>query len=71
MRTAAAALATTTFDRPAHGVTSEDLARAEVYPLVVWERGESFDYVRDHYEALVAFFQVAARDGDALLVWLG
>jgi hypothetical protein len=71
VRTAAEAFATTRFDRLVRGVTPEDLARADVYPLGVWERGDSFDYVRGHYEALVGFFRAAAGDGDALLVWLG
>lgn len=71
VRTAAEALARTGFGQLVHGVTSKDLARAEVYPKIVWERGESLGYVHGHYESLAEFVQSAARDGDALLMWLG
>ncbi|MEO3765744.1 YfbM family protein [Streptomyces sp. B5E4] len=71
VRTAAEVLGTTSSDRLVHGVSQEDLARADVYPLIVWERGESFDYVRGHYEALVEYFRGAAGDGDGLPLWLG
>ncbi|MFE0189726.1 YfbM family protein [Streptomyces sp. NPDC058989] len=53
------------------GVGPEDLAEAEVYPSIVWERGESLDYVREHYDALRPFFRAAADRGEAVLVWLG
>ncbi|WP_407566222.1 YfbM family protein [Streptomyces sp. 184] len=71
VRKAAEGLVTTGFGRLAQGVTPDDLARADVYPQIIWKRAESFDYVQGHYEALVEFFEAAAREGDALLVWLG
>ncbi|MEU3556064.1 YfbM family protein [Streptomyces fragilis] len=54
----------------AEGVGPSDLAAADVYPRVVWERGEPLDWVTGHYEALGAFFRAAARAGDAVLVWI-
>jgi hypothetical protein len=54
----------------AEGVGPADLAEAGVYPHVVWERGESLDWVTGHYQALGAFFRAAAAAGDAVLVWL-
>ncbi|WP_322973481.1 DUF1877 family protein [Actinacidiphila soli] len=46
-----------------------DPTRAEVYPLI-WHTSESLDYVRGHFESLRPFFAAAARDGDAMLIWL-
>ncbi|UGY92874.1 YfbM family protein [Streptomyces gobiensis] len=70
VQVAAGALAKMTGARLIEGVTPEELARADVYPSIIWERGESLDYVRDHYDSLVPFFEAAAREGDAMLVWL-
>lgn len=70
VRAAAEALRATPVERLVEGVTPEDLARTDVYPVVVWERGESLEYVTAYYEALVPFFAAAARDGDGLLMWL-
>ncbi|MDT9680717.1 YfbM family protein [Streptomyces sp. TRM76323] len=70
VRAAAEALRGTPVERLVEGVGPEDLARADVYPVVVWERGESLEYVTAYYEALVPFFGAAARDGDAVLMWL-
>ncbi|MFD0266795.1 DUF1877 family protein [Streptomyces sp. NPDC127106] len=52
------------------GVTPQDLAAADVYPVVVWERGEPLEWVADHYRQLARFFRVAARDGDAVFMWI-
>ncbi|MDX3227972.1 YfbM family protein [Streptomyces sp. ME19-01-6] len=52
------------------GVTPADLVQADIYPVIVWEGGESLEYVTSHYQALVPFFQAAARDGHAVVVWL-
>ncbi|MFW6692609.1 YfbM family protein [Streptomyces sp. MAR4 CNX-425] len=71
VRTAARELAATDFGRLVRGVTPADLVRAEVYPWSAGEDGEWFDFVQGRYGALVSFFQSAAREGDALLVWLG
>ncbi|WP_313904434.1 YfbM family protein [Streptomyces sp. 15-116A] len=70
VRTAADALAATPPGRLVEGVTPEDLARADIYPTIVWERGEDLDYVTAHYEHLVRFFQAAARDGHGMIVWI-
>lgn len=66
---AAEALAKVSGEELVAGVTPRELADADVYPGVLWRRGESLDHVRGHYEALVPFFAAAARDGDAMLVW--
>lgn len=71
VRTAAGALAEISGERLTAGVGPEDLASAEVYPAIVWERGESLDYVREHYEQLRPFFRTAAEQGDGMLLWLG
>ncbi|OII66405.1 MULTISPECIES: DUF1877 family protein [unclassified Streptomyces] len=52
------------------GVRPAELAQAEIYPTVLWERGESLDYVTSHYQAMAPFFRAAADAGDAMLVWL-
>ncbi|MFJ9405837.1 YfbM family protein [Streptomyces sp. NPDC101393] len=73
VRAAAEALASISGADLTAGVDPADLARSEVYPTIVWERGggESLDYVREHYDALRPFFRAAADDGDGMLVWLG
>jgi len=53
------------------GVTPADLAQADIYPDVIWEREDSMDYVTGKYEALVSFFRTAAGDGDAVVTWIG
>ncbi|WP_329526410.1 YfbM family protein [Streptomyces sp. NBC_01462] len=70
VRAAADAFATTPSAALTEGVSPTDLAKAEIYPTIVWERGESLEYVTDHYEALGQFFQAAACAGDAMLIWL-
>lgn len=70
VRVAAEALRATPAERLVEGVVPEDLARADVYPVVVWERGESLEYATAYYEALVPFFAAAAREGDGMLMWL-
>ncbi|MEU1266523.1 DUF1877 family protein [Streptomyces cellulosae] len=64
----AAADAATASARLTEGVTPADLAAAEIYPTIVWERGEPLDEVTAHYEALVTYFGAAARDGDGVLL---
>ncbi|MFF8714145.1 YfbM family protein [Streptomyces sp. NPDC015184] len=70
VRVAAEALAATPHEALTEGVSSAELARAEIYPAAVWERGESLDYVTSHYQGLVPFFRAAADAGDAMLIWL-
>ncbi|MDQ0485648.1 MULTISPECIES: DUF1877 family protein [Streptomyces] len=71
VRAAADALAATPSARLTEGVTPADLAAAEIYPTIVWERGEPLDEVTAHYEALVTYFRAAAREGDGVLLWIG
>ncbi|GAB7031058.1 YfbM family protein [Streptomyces platensis subsp. malvinus] len=71
VRTAAEALAGIPATSLTAGVGPEDLAEAEIYPTIVWERGESLDYVTDYYALLRPFFGAAAEKGDAMLMWLG
>ncbi|MEV0370141.1 YfbM family protein [Streptomyces sp. NPDC050636] len=71
VRLAAKALEQISGEDLTSGAAPEDLARAEVYPTIIWERGESLDYVRDHYDRLRPFFRTAAEEGDGMLVWLG
>ncbi|MFC9390862.1 YfbM family protein [Streptomyces venezuelae] len=70
VRVAAEALAITPHHALTEDVSPADLAKADIYPNVIWERGESLDYVTSHYQELVPFFQAAARAGDAMLIWL-
>ncbi|MFG3496781.1 YfbM family protein [Streptomyces sp. NPDC047886] len=70
VRVAADALSRIPHQTLIEGVTPTDLARADIYPHSIWERGESLDYVTSHYQALVPFFQAAARDGHGMLVWI-
>ncbi|MFG3118570.1 YfbM family protein [Streptomyces sp. NPDC048197] len=71
VRTAAEALAEIPAASLTAGVGPEDLAKAEVYPTIVWDRGEPLDYVTDYYALLQPFFGAAAEKGDAMLMWLG
>ncbi|MCM3301340.1 YfbM family protein [Streptomyces pseudogriseolus] len=70
VRAAADALDATPPARLTEGVTPADLAEADIYPTVVWERGEPLDEVTAHYEALAVFLRAAARDGDGVLLWI-
>ncbi|MFG2096034.1 YfbM family protein [Streptomyces sp. NPDC048612] len=71
VRSAAEALAGISAESLTAGVAPADLAAARVYPLVIWERGEPLDYVREYYELLRPFLRAAADEGDAVLLWLG
>lgn len=71
VRVAAAALAVTPGTVLVDGVVPQDLAEAEVYPSIVWARGESLEHITDHYEALSAFIHAAAGDGHAVVCWIG
>ncbi|THC40447.1 DUF1877 family protein [Streptomyces sp. A1499] len=70
VRVAAEALVITPHHALAEDVSPADLAKADIYPNIIWERGESLDYVTSHYQELVSFFQAAARAGDAMVIWL-
>jgi len=70
VRIAAEVLAATPTDALLDGVTVADLAEAGLYPNI-WDQDYALDYVTNIYEALVPFFQAAAHDGHAMLIWLG
>ncbi|MEU0274039.1 YfbM family protein [Streptomyces sp. NPDC006307] len=70
VRAAAEVMAATEGDRLTAGVGPADLAREQVYPATIWERGETLDHVVLHYEALRPFFRDAAGAGDAVMVWI-
>ncbi|MFJ9416184.1 YfbM family protein [Streptomyces sp. NPDC101227] len=71
VRVAADAMAELSGASLVSGVAPAELAEAEVYPVIVWQRGESLDYVSEHYERLRLFFRAAADDGEGMLIWLG
>ena len=66
---AARAMATTGIDTLVAGVTPATLAQADIYPQI-WDEPDSLDWVRSWYEPLVPYFANAARQGQALLIWL-
>lgn len=70
VRTASAALAATPGDVLIRGVTTEQLAQADLYPGVTDDDEEWLSYVVGHFEVLVPFFQAAAGADDAIVVWL-
>ncbi|MGK5638206.1 YfbM family protein [Streptomyces sp. URMC 126] len=70
VREAADALARIPAERLLEGVGPADLAREEVYPSLIWERGESLRCITAEYERLVPFFGAAAREGDGMFMWL-
>ncbi|MFK0256755.1 YfbM family protein [Streptomyces sp. NPDC090445] len=69
---AAQAVAATPHTALVDGVTPQDLAAAEIYPVAVWERGEplELEWVTVCYRDLAGFFRAAARDGDGMLMWI-
>jgi hypothetical protein len=69
VRLAADALSRTTYDQLLHGVDPAELVNAKVYPLG-WDGPESLEWARHWYVGLTQFFEAAARDGDAMLIWL-
>lgn len=69
VRRGAEALARTPYDQLLVGVDPRELTEAGVYPLG-WDTPDSLEWGRDHYAGLTRFFEAAARDGDAVLVWL-
>lgn len=70
VRAAADALEDHAPDRLTDGVTPADLAAANVYPQTVWERGEEPDWVAAHWAGLAKYLRAAAREGDAMLLWI-
>ncbi|MFD4935447.1 YfbM family protein [Streptomyces virginiae] len=70
IRAAADALEAYAPDTLTDGVTPADLAAANVYPQIVWERGEEPDWVAAHWADLAKYLYAAAREGDAMLLWI-
>ncbi|MYS06097.1 DUF1877 family protein [Streptomyces sp. SID6041] len=70
VRVAVAALEAHAPDSLTDGVTPADLADANVYPQIVWERGEEPDWVAAHWADLANYLRAAAREGDAMLLWI-
>lgn len=68
VRVAADFLRDTPFTTLVAGVVPADLDAAEVYPLG-WNAA-GLTWVGTMHEGLVEFFTTAAKDGDAMLVWL-
>ncbi|MFE5535445.1 hypothetical protein [Streptomyces sp. NPDC056492] len=38
--------------------------------LLIWERGGEADWVAAHWADLARYLRAAAREGDALLLWI-
>ena len=71
VRAASSALAATPSDVLTRGVTAAELLRADLYPRIAQDEVEEWlKYVVHHYQALVPFFETAAREGHAMMVWL-
>jgi hypothetical protein len=66
---AAEAMAATSFDALQAGLTPAMLAQADIYPQI-WDEPDSLEWIRGWYEPLVPYFADAARQGQALLIWL-
>ncbi|MFE7425666.1 MULTISPECIES: DUF1877 family protein [unclassified Streptomyces] len=57
------------YDRLLDGVDPRDLTAAEIYPPG-WEEPGALDWAGDWFTGLTAYFEAAARDGHAVVVWL-
>ncbi|MFD8013603.1 DUF1877 family protein [Streptomyces sp. NPDC059762] len=66
---AADTLAQMTYDQLIHGIDHSELAVAEIYPQI-WDSPTSLDWARDLFTPLTEFFQAAASDGHAMVIWL-
>jgi uncharacterized protein DUF1877 len=69
VRIAAEALAAVSYDSLTSDVDRTAFAQADIYPQI-WDEPDSIEWVRGWYEPLVPFFADAARQGQAMLVWL-
>ncbi|MEU6212165.1 YfbM family protein [Streptomyces sp. NPDC047023] len=69
VRLAADALTRMTYDQLIQGVDHGELTTAEVYPQI-WDSPTSLDWARDLFAALTKFFEAAAADGHAMVIWL-
>jgi hypothetical protein len=69
VRTAAAALAATPSHTLIGRATVRELSQADLYPSITEDDEQWLSYVVHHYEALTPYFQAAAQDGDAMIIW--
>ena len=69
VREAAERLTALTYDLLVAGVTSAELTETEVYPQH-WDAPGSLEWARPWYDGLTEFFEAAALDGDAMIIWL-
>jgi hypothetical protein len=68
---AARRLRTTPFEHLAAHYDATRMREQEVYPHAIWDDDrDTLDYLKDHYEILVEFFDAAAESGDAMIIWL-
>ncbi|WP_329134519.1 YfbM family protein [Streptomyces sp. NBC_01476] len=69
VRVGADVLTRTPYDRLTAHVGPQDLVAADVYPQG-WDTAESLDWARHWYADLTRFLDAAAREGQAVIVWL-
>ena len=69
VQVASQALAATSFDQLMAGVTPATLAQADIYPQI-WDEPDSLDWIRGWYEPLIPYFSGAAKQAQAMLIWL-
>ncbi|WP_225828768.1 YfbM family protein [Streptomyces naphthomycinicus] len=69
VRLAADTLTQMTYDQLIQGIDHFELAAAEIYPQI-WDSPTSLDWARDLFIPLTEFFQAAASDGHAMVLWL-
>jgi hypothetical protein len=67
---AAAALADLNGDDLIRGVDAAELTQAEIYPGA-WDRPGELDRINQIVPSMRDFFAEAARNGDAMICWLG
>jgi hypothetical protein len=66
---AAEALSGASYDELIQGLDPAELTAAEIYPEI-WDSPEELQWVRGWYEPILPFFTAAAKDGDAMLLWI-
>ncbi len=67
---AAAELAHITVDDLLRGVDPDELTRAGVYPITIWDRPGELDWATHALPDVARFFAIAAGAGDAVICWL-
>jgi hypothetical protein len=51
-------------------VDPAELTAAEIYPVTMWDEPDAFDDVRQCFALVIPFFTAAAKNGDAMLIWV-